>query len=71
MSEYTKLKSSGMKRGRPRLAEDERMQRKEVVAMRAESRRRAMIVISRRHQEEFDAQVEEEFRQMKRDQRKK
>ena len=71
MSEYTKLKSSGMKRGRPRLAEDERMQRKEVVAMRAESRRRAMIVISRKYQEEFDAQVEEEFRQMKRDQRKK
>lgn len=71
MSEYTKLKSSGMKRGRPRLAEDERMQRKEVVAMRAESRRRAMIVISRKHQTEFDAQVEEEFRQMKRDQRKK
>jgi|APGre2960657423_1045063.scaffolds.fasta_scaffold01030_7 hypothetical protein len=71
MSEYTKLKSSGMKRGRPRLAEDERMQRKEVVAMRAESRRRAMIVISRKHQAEFDAQVEEEFRQMKRDQRKK
>ena len=71
MSEYTKLKSSGMKRGRPRLAEDERMQRKEVVAMRAESRRRAKIVISRKHQAEFDAQVEEEFRQMKRDQRKK
>jgi hypothetical protein len=71
MSDYTKLKKEGLKRGRPRLPENERQQRKQLVLMRAEARRRAMLVICDRHSEELKSQVEIELKELLKQSKKK
>jgi len=71
MSDYTKLKKEGLKRGRPRLPENERQQRKQLVLMRAEARRRAMLVICDRHSEELRSQVEIELKELLKQSKKK
>jgi len=53
-SEYGKLKMKGLTRGRPRLSEKEKAERKIVTAKRQEARRRAIIVLQRRHSEEYE-----------------
>lgn len=64
MSEYSKLKSKGLGRGRPRLSDEERIQRKEANAMRQEARRRAHLVLQHRHQDEYNDIFEEEFKNL-------
>lgn len=54
MSEYGKLKMKGLGRGRPRLSEEEREQRKELNATRQEARRRAHLVLQHRHSAEYE-----------------
>lgn len=54
MSEYAKLKNKGLGRGRPRLSEDEKIQRKELNAARQEARRRAHLVLQHRHSDEYE-----------------
>jgi hypothetical protein len=71
MSDYTKLKKEGLKRGRPRLPENERQERKQLVLMRAEARRRAMLVICDRHAEELKIQVEVELKELLKQSKKK
>ena len=71
MSDYTKLKKEGLKRGRPRLPEKERQERKQLVLMRAEARRRAMLVICDRHTEELKNQVEVELKELLKQSKKK
>jgi hypothetical protein len=71
MSDYTKLKKEGLKRGRPRLPENERQERKQLVLMRAEARRRAMLVICDRHTEELKNQVEVELKELLKQSKKK
>jgi hypothetical protein len=71
MSDYTKLKKEGLKRGRPRLPENERQERKQLVLMRAEARRRAMLVICDRHSEELKSQVEIELKELLKQSKKK
>jgi hypothetical protein len=53
-SEYGKLKMNGLTRGRPRLSEKEKADRKILTAKRQEARRRAIIVLQRRHSEEYE-----------------
>ncbi len=53
MSEFSKLKNKGLGRGRPRLSDKERANRKELVAKRQEAHRRAKIVLVHRHQKEY------------------
>jgi len=65
--DYTKLKKEGLKRGRPRLNDDERQARKALVMMNAEARRRAMLVICKIHENEFNDQVKTELRQLKKE----
>jgi hypothetical protein len=64
MSEYSKLKSKGLGRGRPRLSDEEKLQRKEANAIRQEARRRAHLVLQHRHQEEYADIFEEEFKSL-------
>jgi|LakMenEpi03Aug12_release.lakeMendotaPanAssembly.Ray.scaffolds.fasta_scaffold960877_2 hypothetical protein len=71
MSDYTKLKKEGLKRGRPRLPENERQERKQLVLMRAEARRRAMLVICDRHTDELKSQVEVELKELLKQSKKK
>jgi hypothetical protein len=71
MSDYTKLKKEGLKRGRPRLPENERQERKQLVLMRAEARRRAMLVICDRHTDELKSQVEIELKELLKQSKKK
>jgi hypothetical protein len=71
MSDYTKLKKEGLKRGRPRLPENERQERKQLVLMRAEARRRAMLVICDRHSDELKNQVEVELKELLKQSKKK
>jgi len=71
MSDYTKLKKQGLKRGRPRLPESERAERKRLVLMRAEARRRAMLVICDRHSSEMKEQVEVELKELLKESKKK
>lgn len=71
MSDYTKLKKGGLKRGRPRLPDNEREERKQLVLMRAEARRRAMLVLCDRHSEELKSQVEIELKELLKQSKKK
>ena len=71
MSDYTKLKKEGLKRGRPRLPENERQERKQLVLMRAEARLRAMLVICDRHTDELKSQVEIELKELLKQSKKK
>ncbi|MEB3192520.1 MAG: hypothetical protein VKL42_19420 [Snowella sp.] len=69
MSDYNTLKTKGLHRGRPRLTEKERQERKKVTAMRQEARRRAGLVLQHRHQKEFDLLVEKEMESLERESR--
>lgn len=54
MSEYNKLKSSGLGRGRPKLSAAEKEMRNQLTAMRQEARRRAHIVLQHKHIKEYN-----------------
>lgn len=54
MSEYNKLKSKGLGRGRPRLSPEEKAVREKLTALRQEARRRAHIVLQHKHSKEYD-----------------
>lgn len=54
MSEYNKLKSSGLGRGRPKLSAAEKQMRNQLTAMRQEARRRAHIVLQHKHIKEYN-----------------
>ena len=64
MSEYNKLKNSGLGRGRPKLNEEERILRKQMYSVRQEARRRAHLVLQHRHQDEYNKIFEEEFKSL-------
>lgn len=64
MSEYIKLKNSGLVRGRPKLNEKEKMLRKQHTSFRQEARRRAHLVLAHRHQIEYNGIFEEEFKSL-------
>lgn len=64
MSEYNKLKNSGLGRGRPKLNEEERILRKQMNSVRQEARRRAHLVLQHRHQDEYNKIFEEEFKSL-------
>jgi len=64
MSEYNKLKNSGLGRGRPKLNEKERLLRKQMNSVRQEARRRAHLVLQHRHQDEYNDIFEEEFKSL-------
>jgi hypothetical protein len=53
MSEYSKLKSKGLGKGRPPLSAEERAERKAVNAKKQEARRRAHLVLQHRYNEEY------------------
>ena len=68
-TEYEKIVASGgNKRGRKPLPESERVLRlaeqREKNRMRAEARRRALIVLSHRHAEEFSGLYKTEYKAM-------
>jgi len=54
MSEYDKLKSNGLGRGRPRLSAAEKQLRAEFTAIRQEARRRAHVVLQHKHIKEYN-----------------
>jgi hypothetical protein len=64
MSEYNKLKNSGLGRGRPKLNEEEKVLRKQMNSVRQEARRRAHLVLQHRHQDEYNKIFEEEFKSL-------
>jgi hypothetical protein len=64
MSEYNKLKNSGLGRGRPKLKEEERVLRKQMNSVRQEVRRRAHLVLQHRHQVEYDEIFQEELKSL-------
>ncbi|CAB4156622.1 hypothetical protein UFOVP658_85 [uncultured Caudovirales phage] len=53
MSEYNKLKSKGLSKGRPPLSEQERAERKAIYGKKQEARRRAHIVLQHRYAEDY------------------
>lgn len=69
MSEYKNLKTKGLNRGRPRLSDKERQERKRVTAMRQEARRRAGIVLQHRHNDEYEQLIVKEMEALKRESR--
>jgi hypothetical protein len=66
VSEYSKLKNKGLHRGRPRLSEEERAERKRVMTLRQEARRRALIVLQHRYPEEYEQIMAAEFKELMR-----
>ena len=66
MSEYSKLKNKGIRRGRPRLSEEEKIERKQLNTIRQEARRRAHLVLQHRHQDEYIEIFEEELKVLSR-----
>jgi hypothetical protein len=71
MSEYAKLKNQGLGRGRPRLSDEERESRRAINQIRQEARRRAGIVLQRRHSDEYENLVIEETNALMDDSKKK
>lgn len=69
MSEYKALKTKGLNRGRPRLTDKEKIERKRVTAMRQEARRRAGLVLQHRHHDEYEQLVNKEMESLKRESR--
>lgn len=69
MSEYKALKTKGLNRGRPRLSDKERQERKKVTAMRQEARRRAGLVLQHRHHDEYEQLIQREMDSLKRESR--
>jgi hypothetical protein len=66
VSEYSKLKNKGIRRGRPRLSEEEKIERKQLNTIRQEARRRAHLVLQHRHQDEYIEIFEEELKVLSR-----
>lgn len=62
MSEYESLKKNGLVRGRPRLSEQEKQNRREMTVKRQEARRRALLVLQHRHVDEYAEILEEELK---------
>jgi len=62
MSEYDTLKKRGLVRGRPRLSDQERQNRKEMTGKKQEARRRALLVLQHRHADEYAKILEEELK---------
>lgn len=68
---YSNLKKKGaIRRGRPRLSDEERIERKKMVLMRSEARRRAMLALKVAYPEEFERLTKVEFEALLRDSRK-
>lgn len=61
VSEFESLKKNGLLRGRPRLSEQEKQNRKETTIKRQEARRRASIVLQHRHIDEYNEIFEKEL----------
>lgn len=61
-SDYGKLKMKGLKRGRPRLSDEEREERRLMTAKRQEARRRAIIVLQHRYSEEYEEIFKKELK---------
>jgi hypothetical protein len=64
MSEYNKLKSKGLGRGRPALSPEERESRRDTNAKRQEARRRAHIVLQHKYAEEYERIFSTELREL-------
>lgn len=64
MSEYNKLKSKGLGRGRPALSTEERELRRDINAKRQEARRRAHIVLQHKYAEEYERIFSTELREL-------
>lgn len=64
MSEYNKLKSKGLGRGRPALSAEERESRRSINAKRQEARRRAHIVLQHKYAEEYEQIFSTELREL-------
>jgi len=64
MSEYNKLKSKGLGRGRPALSAEERESRRDINAKRQEARRRAHIVLQHKYAEEYERIFSTELREL-------
>jgi len=64
MSEYSKLKNKGLHRGRPRLSEGERAERKRLMTIRQEARRRALIVLQHRYPEDYENILAAELKEL-------
>lgn len=62
VSEYESLKKNGLVRGRPRLSEQEKQNRREMTVKRQEARRRALLVLQHRHVDEYAEILEEELK---------
>jgi hypothetical protein len=61
MSEYTKLKMSGLPKGRRPLPAEEKERRNVINQKRQEARRRAGIVLQHKYSDEFALLCEAEF----------
>lgn len=64
MSEYSKLRESGIKRGRPRHTPEQRAASQVRNSVRQEARRRAHLVLKARHAEEFNDIYEAEMKDL-------
>jgi hypothetical protein len=68
---YANLKKKGaIRRGRPRLSDEERTERKKMVLMRSEARRRAMLALKAAHSDEFEQLTKLELETILRESRK-
>lgn len=64
MSEYSKLRESGIKRGRPRHTPEQRAASQVRNSVRQEARRRAHLVLKARHSKEFNEIYEAEMKDL-------
>lgn len=64
MSEYSKLRESGIKRGRPRHTAEQRAASQVRNSVRQEARRRAHLVLKARYSEEFNEIYEAEMKDL-------
>jgi hypothetical protein len=64
MSEYSKLKNKGLHRGRPRLSDEERAERKRALAIRQEARRRALVVLQHKYTDEYEKLLAAELKEL-------
>jgi len=64
MSEYSKLKNKGLHRGRPRLSDEERAERKRALAIRQEARRRALVVLQHKYADEYEKLLAAELKEL-------
>lgn len=64
MSEYNKLKSKGLSKGRPPLSPEERQERKKLNAVKQEARRRAHLVLQHRYADEYQKIYAQELKEL-------